>query len=150
MPGRVERMRLEKAESRGSVNYELIWLLVAPSAAGLMWVLVEGLGLNPFMCPMQRFLGVPCPTCGGTRSTLALLNADWLHAWSLNPLVFAGEVVFIAWLTYAAAVVLLGAPRFRIAGIGPGQARFLRIFVIGAILLNWAYLVFFSPYTKVA
>lgn len=40
-------------------------------------------------CLLRELTGVPCPTCGGTRSLAALAEFDWPTAWSMNPLVFA-------------------------------------------------------------
>ena len=39
----------------------------------------------PF-CPMARFAHIPCPGCGLTRATLALLRGDVATALSLHPL----------------------------------------------------------------
>jgi len=40
------------------------------------------------LCPTAFFLGIPCPGCGLTRATLALLHGDLRGALQLHPLVF--------------------------------------------------------------
>lgn len=34
----------------------------------------------PYQCPIHYFTGVPCPTCGMTRSLMALVRGEWLVA----------------------------------------------------------------------
>lgn len=55
-------------------------------------------------CPLAAMFHVPCPTCGATRSTLALLSGD-LRGALLNPVapalvaivgVLAGRLVYVA------------------------------------------------------
>jgi hypothetical protein len=40
------------------------------------------------LCPMAASLGVPCPGCGLTRATLALLHGDIAGALHFHPLVW--------------------------------------------------------------
>ena len=62
------------------------------------------------LCPLAGSFGVPCPGCGLTRATLALLHGDMRRALHLHPLVLllAPLVVGIA---SAAAWNLLRLPR---------------------------------------
>ena len=39
-------------------------------------------------CGLRQTMGMPCPGCGGTRTTIAFFNFEWLRALSFNPLVF--------------------------------------------------------------
>ena len=52
-------------------------------AGGVVFV-----ALGPPMCPTALFLGIPCPGCGLTRATLALLRGDLGAALHFHPLVF--------------------------------------------------------------
>ncbi len=40
------------------------------------------------LCPTRFVLGLPCPGCGFTRATNALLHGQPLSAWLYHPLVF--------------------------------------------------------------
>jgi hypothetical protein len=44
-------------------------------------------------CPIRYWTGIPCPTCGMTRSFVALARGDWGHALThhaLGPVLFGG------------------------------------------------------------
>lgn len=50
-------------------------------------------------CPLRALTGVPCPFCGMTRGTIALVHGDVLGALALNPGVLLAVVVgvFLLW-----------------------------------------------------
>jgi hypothetical protein len=52
--------------------------------------MAEQLAHQPTLCPLLRFTGVPCPSCGGTRAGLLLLAGDPVAAFRMN----AGLTVF--------------------------------------------------------
>jgi len=54
-------------------------LLLAGAAAAVVFCEVP-------LCPLARFAHIPCPGCGLTRATLALLHGDLATALSLHPL----------------------------------------------------------------
>jgi Protein of unknown function (DUF2752) len=64
------------------------------------------------LCPMAGVLGVPCPGCGLTRATLALMRGDLRGALHLHPLVLVIAPIFIAAMASAAASYVRG-PRPR-------------------------------------
>ena len=41
------------------------------------------------LCPSAGLLGIPCPGCGLTRATAALLEGQFAEAFALHPLAFA-------------------------------------------------------------
>jgi hypothetical protein len=48
-------------------------------------------------CPLRALTGVPCPFCGMTRGTLALVNGDLVRSLALNP----GVVLAVLVVVYA-------------------------------------------------
>ena len=63
------------------------------------------LGWPGWPCPVQSALGLPCPGCGLSRATAALLRGNWLAAFALHP--FAPLVLAMLALLAVAAL----APR---------------------------------------
>lgn len=51
----------------------------------------EQLAHQPTLCPLLRFTGIPCPSCGGTRASFLLLSGDPVAAFRMN----AGLTVFV-------------------------------------------------------
>src|SRR5262245_9588196 len=49
-------------------------------------------------CLLRKFTGIPCPTCGCTRSLLAWSHFDLAAAFRFNPLFFVVCLGLLAWL----------------------------------------------------
>lgn len=51
----------------------------------------------PFLvCPLRHLTGIPCPTCGMTRSFMAVTRGDWSQALTqhlFGPILFAGLLI---------------------------------------------------------
>jgi len=71
--------------------------------------------LGPPVCPTALFFGIPCPGCGLTRATLALLHGDVGTALRLHPLVLVLTPLF----AYALGVSLVDYVR----GVPAAPAR---------------------------
>ncbi|HEX6276690.1 MAG TPA: DUF2752 domain-containing protein [Polyangiaceae bacterium] len=70
--------------------------------------------VGPPMCPTALFFGIPCPGCGLTRATLALLSGDFGAALRFHPLVVVLTPVF----AYAVGTALFDYVRGGPAGPG--------------------------------
>jgi hypothetical protein len=85
----------------------------------------------PQVCWMRRWFGINCPTCGLTRSFVAMAHGQWQMAYHFNHL---------GWL--AAGLVLLQIP-YRLAIIRRGiiftatERGWITAIVIGLFLANW-------------
>jgi len=54
----------------------------------------------PLACAFRRSTGLPCPTCGLTRSIVLALHGDVAAAWHVMP---AGPILVLGALSFAAA-----------------------------------------------
>ncbi len=126
----------------------LYGLLLPACLAGFAWLIVqhhyEGVGPNsgPNACMFKWLTSFPCPSCGSTRSVLAIFNGDLQGAFLINPI---GYVVFTVlmlapgWITYD-----LIAKRSSLWNTYLQTETFLKkpipaIIAICLILLNWIW-----------
>jgi Protein of unknown function (DUF2752) len=125
-------------------DHELLWLSVSLTslAAAAAWF---ALRLPWPQCVFHALTGHPCVTCGATRSALQFFHGHFFDALQWNPLVFVvlcGVSIFDA---YAAIVLLMHAPRLRIAHITAVEKNFVRILLVALLALNWIYLLISNP-----
>jgi len=91
--------------------------------------------LTDTICLSQLILGLPCPGCGLTRATLALLTLDFPRAFAMHPLVILAwfDVILVAVLMVTgkrqkstvillslSLVLFLGVYGWRMATLYPG------------------------------
>lgn len=108
----------------------LILVVFSPLATPIVSVLPS--------CPLRVLVGVPCPSCGAARSAVALAALDLPLAMATNPLTAIGWMVLILGGIWAGLRALFGRgvtePSWCL-GIG------WRLAAVGAVTLNWAYLI---------
>lgn len=54
-------------------------------------------------CPVKAVTGIPCPSCGSTRSVISILHSNFTDALLLNPLGYIIAVVMLVlplWLIF--------------------------------------------------
>jgi hypothetical protein len=124
----------------GETDHELLWLVVLPTTGGL-YLLLKLFFPPMFQCKFKALTGIPCATCGGTRSVLAVLrDFDLAAAFWNNPLVFIGLGFLTIYLGYAATVLLLRRPRLRLHIPKRRRMQMGAVF-LALLLINWAYLI---------
>lgn len=115
----------------------LLWGAAAISALVLrpLWIAIA-----PHLrsCALRSITGVPCPTCGTTRTALALLDAEPAAALAVNPLAAVVGGIFIAGGVLALAWATL---RWPVPSLGWRWSRTWTMTFIGVILVNWIYLI---------
>jgi Protein of unknown function (DUF2752) len=122
------------------LDHELIWLTVSfgSLAFGAIWLALD---LPWPHCAFHHFTGLPCVTCGATRSVIAFFHGNIWSAWKWNPLVF----VFLCGLSifdlYALIILATHAPRLRIVQCTAEEKRFVRVLGITLLAANWGYLL---------
>jgi Protein of unknown function (DUF2752) len=124
----------------GEIDFECLFLGVSLAAAGSCFAWLA-FGLPWPKCWFRQLTGLPCPTCGATRSVLSFVHWNLGDAICLNPLLFlcyAGTLVLDLYCTF---VLLFRLPRLRLPR-QPARIKYrLCILVVVAIAMNWIYLV---------
>ena len=97
-------------------------------------------GRLPFPpCWLRKFTGIPCPTCGCTRSLLAWAQLDPAQAFFFNPLFFLVCAGALLWPVLATFEKASGCRWFSQAW---ARVPHRRAWQLAAVLaaLNWLYL----------
>jgi hypothetical protein len=97
------------------------------------------------VCPIKWATGIPCPSCGSTRSVLSILHGEFWNALLLNP------------LGYVVLSIMFAIPIGLAFDFFSGQNRLidvykkteekirrkpLAIFLITIIIVNWIWNIF--------
>ena len=89
-------------------------------------------------CPLREITGIPCLTCGGTHSIVALMAGQYLESLYANPLVFFGICLFMIWLIYVC--LASGFPVFRISlEWTEMEIKILKTILILAFASSWIW-----------
>jgi heme A synthase len=107
-------------------------LLVANSDGSLSPRSVPSLRF-PVICPLRRFFGIPCPTCGMTRSVVHLVQGrplDSFAAHRLGPLMLAIILFQIPYRIWR----LTGRPGLPIS---PRLGKFAIVSFLLLLAVNW-------------
>jgi hypothetical protein len=91
------------------------------------------------LCVFKGLTGLPCPTCGSTRTLGRLFALDFAGALSQNPLATLAAVVVGAWAL--ADLALLPGRRAVGVEIAPRLGFVLRLTALALFLANWLYLI---------
>src|SRR5437879_13348725 len=119
----------------GELDHELIWLSVSLGSLAIAaaWF---ALRLPWPHCIFLAVTGHPCLTCGATRAAIAFFHLDFWSAWKWNPLVFTALCGLSIFDAYAFIVLVIRAPRFRIAQFTSAANTFVRLVAIVLLLSN--------------
>ncbi len=122
----------------GQIEYGIIYggtALAALAAVRLLPVL-------PFVpqCPFRILTGIPCPTCGATRSLIQLAHGDITAALMMNPLVAGGVLVAVFSFFYGILTLLFDIPRFGFL-LTENESKAVRVGFGSLLFAQWIYLV---------
>ena len=122
------------------LDHELIWLTVSfgSLAFAAIWL---ALGLPWPRCAFHDVTGLPCVTCGMTRSAIQFFHGNFLAALRWNPLVFVALCGLSLFDAYAFIVLVARAPRLRIAKLSSAEKTLVRALVATSLGANWGYLL---------
>jgi len=101
-------------------------------------------GVGGWPCPVKAAFGIPCPGCGLTRASVALLRGEFATAFGLHA--FA-PVLLLGVLAFAVAALLPAARRDAFAAlVGRVERRtHVAYVVLAGLLVYWSVRVLFLP-----
>ena len=94
------------------------------------------------ICVLKNTVGLPCPSCGTTRSVLHVVQGDLYTALLINPfgiIVFIGLVVIPFWILYDYWNVKRTLWKCYLQFINFFSNKKFTLFVIVLVLLNWIW-----------
>ena len=113
-----------------------IALLVLGLTAASILPATEG----PVICPFRAVTGLPCPSCGLTRSAAALMRGSMGAAFATNPL----DTVFLVVVAPIAAALWV-LRRWKGIAVRVDMTRCERrvawCMLVAAVLCNWGYVL---------
>ena len=131
-------MHLEIRNNRPADPVHMVW---GPMA--VLFIFTAGLFKNiaPHLpdCVFHEITGFPCPTCGGTRSLIALSKFDLVSSFMFNPLVplFAFGLIIFS-LLFFTGVVTKRSLKINFTHRGK---RIIRYTAIALVAANWLSLI---------
>ena len=122
-------------------DHELIWGGVGLFVLAVARLVPPGL-TNWYKCPFHSMTGIPCLTCGMTRSFRHVVRLEFADAFSLCPLGAVLCLLTLAYLLYAVTLVLFRLPRPRVCLESSAARWTLRLGLPAIFLINWIYLFY--------
>ena len=92
-------------------------------------------------CIFKDLTGVPCPTCGATRSVVHLARGEFFASFGMNPLVSLCLVIAALAFFYSLITLCVGIPRIGVI-LSDREKNIVRSGTVALILANWCYLIF--------
>jgi len=122
------------------VDHELIWGSVGILALAMARFVPRQL-MDLYVCPFRHFTGIPCLTCGMTRSFQHLVRLELGQAVALSPFGALFAVLTGLYVLYAIAVVAFPLPRVRVRVDNSFLRWTLRLGIPALLLANWVYMM---------
>src|SRR5260370_17747477 len=122
------------------LDHELIWLTVSfgSLAFAAIWL---ALGLPWPRCVFHDVTGLPCVTCGMTRSAIQFFHGNFVAALRWNPLVFVALCGLSIFDAYAFVVLVASVPGLRIERFCSAAKTFVRALLLTSLPPNWSSLL---------
>jgi hypothetical protein len=133
---------------------KLYLIVISICSAGYIWIayhlsktdsIVESDKSNLGFCLMRSITGVPCPSCGTTRSVTALAQGQLAEALWWNPLgliMFISMITFPVWIVYDIIRRKDTFYKFFLNVENFFRNRPVAIVAITLVLINWIWNIF--------
>lgn len=117
--------------------------------AGYSWLYFSRMNgeanITGTMCLFKQFTGLPCPSCGSTRSILQIVNGNFLEALSLNPLGYVLLLLLVMlplWIGVDVITKKASLYASYLNSEGFIKQKFIAIPLIFIVTLNWIWNIY--------
>lgn len=127
-----------KKRSAGQIEFGVIYggfAVLILCAARLLPIL----SLAP-ACAFKGLTGVPCPTCGSTRSVLYLSQGEISAALAMNPLTTLGLMAAMLYFLYSVVTLACDLPRINFL-FADREKIAVRAAAVILLFVQWSYLI---------
>lgn len=118
-------------------------LVVALTIVGVGWIYFNLQNANRYsICFIKNITGIPCPSCGATRSILALTKGEIMNAIWINPLgilVVPFIILMPIWVIYDLLLNKDGLYRMYLSFEANITKPIVRNSLIIVIVMNWTW-----------
>jgi hypothetical protein len=91
-------------------------------------------------CVFKTLTGIPCPTCGSTRSLVHLSHGDIVPAFFMNPLVTLAMVTTVLYFLISLITLAFDLPRIRCM-LTDKEKSIVKAAAVTLLLAQWSYLM---------
>jgi hypothetical protein len=118
--------------------------------AGYAWIAyllskASSLSEQPRVCLFKHFTGIPCPSCGSTRSILCLAHGDFLGAMMWNPFGFILSIILITfplWILFDIILKKESLLKFYRNAEKILKNKLVAVPAILLVLINWIWNIY--------
>ncbi|MFH1502434.1 MAG: DUF2752 domain-containing protein [Candidatus Eisenbacteria bacterium] len=134
------RVKLTRADEAYGVSRSAMIAGAALVSLGILAAVLGRQHAGPVTCPFRVVTGLPCPTCGLTRTAGHLLRGELAAAFGTNPLdaatmLFAAPLMVGMW-----AANRLGRWALRVE-LSRGERTWVWLVTGAALAANWLYVL---------
>lgn len=119
----------------------MVYLIGSLCLIGSFILLCQHCGIT--LCPLRRYTGIPCFTCGSTRAIVSLISGDLKTAFLTQPLIVS-LVCLLAPILFLNIGAALLQKRIILISFSFTEKIFLCLLLVTATLLNWLYLLYMN------
>ena len=126
----------------------LYTVVMLACAVGSTWLWIQSASLLPALtgdnstCLIKSISGVPCPSCGTTRSILELLDGHFITSLQWNPMGIIVLLIMVTSPIWILIDLLFKKESFlRFYGRAENQlkSKWIAIPAIGLVVINWIW-----------
>jgi hypothetical protein len=91
-------------------------------------------------CVFKELTGMPCPTCGATRSVVHLAHGEIISAIAMNPLITLCLITATVYFVASIVLVAFDLPRVTFI-LDDKETNVTKVIAVMILLIQWAYLI---------